>query len=69
MKGRLLLWLAGLALVLTTLLDAPKTALASQTCTSNADCPPGTLCCYPCGIDGCQNMCIQPFRGGCPHFP
>jgi hypothetical protein len=38
-------------------------------CTSNAQCPAGTLCCYPCGIDGCTNMCITPIKGHCPHFP
>ena len=38
-------------------------------CTSNAQCPAGTLCCYPCGIDGCTNMCITPVKGHCPHFP
>ncbi len=38
-------------------------------CTSNAQCPAGKLCCYPCGIDGCTNMCITPIKGHCPHFP
>jgi hypothetical protein len=37
-------------------------------CTSNAQCPRGTLCCYPCGIDGCTNQCITPIKGRCPHF-
>jgi hypothetical protein len=38
-------------------------------CTSNAQCPAGKLCCYPCGIDGCTNQCITPIKGHCPHFP
>jgi hypothetical protein len=38
-------------------------------CTSNDQCPAGKLCCYPCGIDGCTNMCITPIKGHCPHFP
>jgi hypothetical protein len=37
-------------------------------CTSNAQCPTGKLCCYPCGIDGCTNQCITPIKGHCPHF-
>jgi hypothetical protein len=49
-------------------------ALTPQTlsvtyCTSNADCPTGQLCCYPCGIDGCQRTCMNPFKGRCPFFP
>jgi hypothetical protein len=37
-------------------------------CTSNAQCPTGTLCCYPCGIDGCTKQCITPIKGRCPLF-
>jgi hypothetical protein len=37
-------------------------------CTSNAQCPTGKLCCYPCGIDGCTNMCLTPIKGRCPLF-
>lgn len=37
-------------------------------CTSNAQCPTGTLCCYPCGIDGCTNQCLTPVKGRCPLF-
>ena len=37
-------------------------------CTSNAQCPTGKLCCYPCGIDGCSNMCLTPVKGRCPLF-
>ncbi len=48
--------------------QAPAPAFMTG-CTSNAQCPTGTLCCYPCGIDGCTNMCITPVKGHCPHFP
>jgi hypothetical protein len=37
-------------------------------CTSHADCPSGQLCCYPCGIDGCQNRCMTGYKGRCPLF-
>jgi hypothetical protein len=34
-------------------------------------CAPGLLCCYPCGIPGCQNQCMQPDPNTnmCPLFP
>jgi hypothetical protein len=38
------------------------------TCTSSSQCPTGQLCCYPCGIDGCSNMCLTPVKGRCPLF-
>ena len=37
-------------------------------CTSSSQCPAGQLCCYPCGIDGCTNMCITAVKGRCPLF-
>jgi hypothetical protein len=37
-------------------------------CTSNDQCPRGTLCCYPCGIDGCTNQCVTPIKGRCPLY-
>lgn len=40
-----------------------------ETCTSHSDCPAGQLCCYPCGIDGCDFVCMTPVRGRCPMFP
>jgi large repetitive protein len=37
--------------------------------TSSA-CEPGLLCCYPCGIDGCLDACVQPASNAeCPLFP
>ena len=40
------------------------------TCTDNDECPEGQLCCYPCGIDGCDFVCMDPDRRGrCPVFP
>ncbi|HYG63855.1 MAG TPA: hypothetical protein VEL74_14855 [Thermoanaerobaculia bacterium] len=37
-------------------------------CNSHSECPAGKLCCYPCGIDGCQNRCLTPVKGRCPLF-
>jgi hypothetical protein len=70
MRTRLLRILA-LAALVAALLGTSNGArlLASQTCTSNSQCPPGTLCCYPCGIPGCMNMCLTPVHGHCPFFP
>ena len=40
------------------------------TCTDDEDCPQGQLCCYPCGIDGCNFVCMDPDRRGrCPIIP
>jgi hypothetical protein len=47
------------------LLPSPK--LASTVCKSNADCPTGQLCCYPCGRFGCDFVCMAVTT--CPHFP
>jgi hypothetical protein len=45
----------------------PSPKLASTVCTTNADCPKGQLCCYPCGRFGCDNVCMAVTT--CPHFP
>jgi hypothetical protein len=51
-------------------LAASQTPVFMTGCTSNAQCPAGQLCCYPCGIEGCENVCMTPWRGGeCPAFP
>jgi hypothetical protein len=70
MRARLLRFV-GLGVVLAAVLAGPNIsqALAGQVCTSTSQCPPGTLCCYPCGVDGCQDMCLQPLHGHCPLFP
>jgi hypothetical protein len=47
------------------LLPTPK--LASTTCQTNADCGPGELCCYPCGIPDCNFVCMKVKR--CPLIP
>lgn len=47
----------------------PGPNFLSTTCTSSSQCPTGQLCCYPCGIDGCNFVCMQPMRGHCPFFP
>lgn len=47
-----------------------KNLAAGQVCDATAQCAAGLLCCYPCGIEGCQNKCIVPAKGGeCPLFP
>jgi hypothetical protein len=40
-------------------------------CRTTDDCAPGLLCCYPCGIDGCMNVCTRPLPGThrCPLIP
>jgi hypothetical protein len=70
MKTRLMR-IVGLGAVLAALLVIPASTHAQEgiLCTSNAQCPTGTLCCYPCGTDGCHDMCIKPLNGHCPHFP
>jgi len=59
---------ATVAEFLESLSSGPK--LVSTLCNTDANCPTGQLCCYPCGIEGCHNVCMTPFRGGeCPLFP
>ncbi|HEV2851183.1 MAG TPA: hypothetical protein VHC97_00110 [Thermoanaerobaculia bacterium] len=51
----------------TEVLPPDPRFLQSTACTSNADCPPDQLCCYPCGIEGCSNVCMTPWRKNqCP---
>lgn len=38
-------------------------------CTSHSQCPQGQLCCYPCGVPDCSNICMTPVRGRCPLIP
>lgn len=38
-------------------------------CTLDEECASGLLCCYPCGVPGCDNQCIVPVMGGCPLLP
>jgi WAP-type (Whey Acidic Protein) 'four-disulfide core' len=39
-------------------------------CKTDSQCPPGQLCCYPCGRFGCTNVCtVIPPGGQCPHYP
>jgi hypothetical protein len=44
---------------------------AGGACNASSDaCAAGTACCYPCGIAGCVNRCIEPEpTGRCPMFP
>lgn len=44
----------------------PSPKLASTICHTNADCGPGELCCYPCGIPDCNFVCMKVKR--CPLF-
>jgi len=42
----------------------------TTSCTTNADCPTGQLCCLACGYFGCtQKACFKPMNGHCPLFP
>ena len=45
------------------------TGTCDGTCTVDTDCMPGQLCCYPCGIPGCNLMCTTPLNGKCPMPP
>src|SRR4051812_11356889 len=39
-------------------------------CTSDAQCPTGTLCCRDCGFFGCTHKgCLTPINGKCPLIP
>jgi hypothetical protein len=43
---------------------------AGAACAMDSDCSAGLKCCYPCGIPGCHNECLQPAANGmCPLFP
>ena len=50
----------------TEILPPSLRFLSTTTCTSNADCPPDQLCCYPCGIPDCNFVCMTPWRKRCP---
>ncbi len=42
----------------------------TSSCTTNADCPTGQLCCLACGYFGCtRKACFKTTNGQCPHFP
>jgi hypothetical protein len=47
----------------------PSPIFLATLCATDADCPTGQLCCYPCGIDGCNRTCTKPLRGRCPLYP
>lgn len=69
MRTRLWRTLA-LGAVLAAMLFMPSATQARRlTCTSSSQCPTGQLCCYPCGQDGCQFMCMNPIHGHCPIIP
>ena len=50
---------------------APAPIFVQTSCTTNADCPTGQLCCQACGAPGCgrQMACFQPIKGRCPLVP
>lgn len=58
-------------------LDAPVDLFADSfeglsegsVCTQDADCANGLLCCYPCGIPGCENQCTVPVDNMCLLVP
>lgn len=49
----------------------PATPVAEgRACTLDTDCAPGLACCYPCGVEGCENVCMHVEPGsGCPAIP
>ncbi|MEZ4231392.1 MAG: hypothetical protein R3B89_19605 [Polyangiaceae bacterium] len=43
---------------------------AGETCKLDGECQGGLKCCYPCGIDGCDDQCTVPEANGeCPALP
>lgn len=48
---------------------SPEPRFLTTTCTDDSECPPGYKCCYPCGIDGCDFVCMQVQGPRCPFFP
>ena len=43
---------------------------SGEQCGASEECKTGLLCCYPCGIQGCENECMAPDPNGqCPLFP
>lgn len=54
----------------TTGMGGTAGAGGTAPCTSDTQCATGLKCCYPCGIQGCQNKCITPLvPGQCPLYP
>jgi len=44
--------------------------LPDTSCTTNAQCPPGQLCCRACGTPDCTaKACFVPMNGHCPLIP
>lgn len=48
---------------------SPAPKFLTTTCTDHSECPPGQLCCYPCGIDGCDFVCMETQGPRCPFIP
>ena len=68
--SRVLLLAALLSLLaLGSGLLTPRPVFAATVCTSSTQCPKNQLCCYPCGIDGCDRICMDTRNGRCPFFP
>ncbi len=52
------------------LTPAPEFLQTSTDCTSDAQCPPGKLCCRACAFPGCTHKaCLTPMNGHCPLIP
>ncbi len=67
---RILLIAAVLAVVILLPAGSRPAAGQSSSCTTDADCPQGLLCCLDCGYAGCDTRaCLQPIHGHCPLFP
>jgi hypothetical protein len=43
---------------------------AGDDCASDDECSGNLICCYPCGVQGCHNVCTVPNKSGtCPLMP
>jgi hypothetical protein len=49
--------------------DGGGSGTVGTPCSADDECMTGLLCCYPCGIPGCTNQCLEPMGGSCPLFP
>jgi len=47
----------------------PATTHRHSTCSANADCGGGQLCCPACAVPDCAKQCHAPVNGGCPLIP
>lgn len=60
---------AGTDVSSSTACHADAGGIVGAACTADSNCSQGLKCCYPCGVQGCQNVCTTPLNGACPLVP